>query len=45
MAHPELGKDVLVRFAEALNDVASIDQKPTLEGRFMNMLLAPTKEK
>jgi translation initiation factor IF-3 len=45
MAHPELGKDVLVRFAEALDDVSSIDQKPTLEGRFMNMLLAPKKEK
>ena len=45
MAHPELGKDVLIRFAEALNDVSNIDQKPSLEGRFMNMILIPKKEK
>lgn len=45
MAHPELGKDVLIRFAEALNDVSDIDLKPTLEGRFMNMILMPKKEK
>ena len=47
MAHTELGKDVLIRFADALNDVSSIEQAPAMEGesRFMNMLLAPKKEK
>ncbi len=45
MAHPELGRDVLLRFAEALTDVADVEQKPTLEGRFMTMILAPKKEK
>ena len=43
MAHPELGKDVLIRFAEALKDVSEIDQQPKLEGRFMTMILIPKK--
>ena len=45
MAHPELGKDVLLRFAETLSDIAEIEQKPTMEGRFISMILAPKKEK
>ena len=45
MAHPELGKDVLLRFADALSSVADVEQKPTLEGRFMTMILTPKKEK
>ena len=40
MAHPELGRDVLLRFADALKDIADVEQKPTLEGRFMTMILA-----
>lgn len=45
MAHTELGRDVLLRFAEAVKDIAVVEQKPKLEGRFMTMLLAPNKEK
>lgn len=45
MAHPELGKNVLLRFAEAVSDLSEIEQKPTLDGRFMTMILAPKKEK
>ncbi len=45
MAHTDLGKDVLFRFAEALNDVADIEQKPVLDGRNMTMILMPRKEK
>lgn len=45
MAHPELGKEVLLRFAETLSDIAEIEQKPTMEGRFISMILAPKKEK
>lgn len=41
MAHPELGKDVLDRVAEALADVAKVEQDARLEGRNMTMLLAP----
>ncbi len=45
MAHQELGKNVLLRFADALNELSVIEQKPTLDGRVMTMVLAPKKEK
>jgi translation initiation factor IF-3 len=43
MAHTEIGMDVLNRFAEELSDVADIEEKPTLDGRNMFMLLTPKK--
>lgn len=45
MAHPELGRDVLLRFAEALGSVSNIEQKPVIDGRFIFMILTPNKEK
>ena len=45
MAHTELGKDVLLRFANALIEVSEVEQQPKLEGRVMNMILMPKKEK
>jgi translation initiation factor IF-3 len=45
MAHTDLGKEVLLRFADALNDVSDIEQKPLLDGRNMTMILMPKKEK
>lgn len=44
MAHTDLGEDVLVRFSKSLEDVATIEQKPNLEGRFMTMILMPIKK-
>ncbi len=41
---PELGKEVMVRFADELADVSVIESQPKLEGRTMIMLLAPKKE-
>lgn len=43
MAHTEIGKDVILKFADKLSDVSVIEQQPKLEGRRMNMLLAPKK--
>lgn len=43
LAHPELGKEVLLRFAEALSDVAVVDTKPKFEGKTMFMDLSPKK--
>ncbi len=43
MAHPELGKEVLLKFADALSEYAVIEANPKLEGRNMSMLLAPKK--
>ena len=42
--HPELGEEVMNRFAEKAKDIAVIEQKAKLEGRNMTMLLAPIKE-
>lgn len=44
MAHTELGVEVLIKFSEALAEVAQIEQKPNLEGRFMTMILMPIKK-
>ncbi len=44
LAHPELGKDVLVRFAGATEILAEIEQQPKLEGKFMTMILTPKKD-
>ena len=41
MARPELGKDVLIKFADALSDVSVIETEPKLDGRQMAMILAP----
>ena len=41
--HPELGEDVMNRFAEKVKDIAIVEQKAKLEGRSMTMLLAPIK--
>ena len=43
MAHPELGIDVLNKFAEALSEVSNIETKPQLDGRQAYMMLAPKK--
>lgn len=45
MAHPELGRDVLNKFADALNDYADIDTAPKMEGKNMYIILAPKKDK
>ena len=41
MARPELGKDVLLRFADALSEYSTIETEPKLDGRQMAMILAP----
>ena len=43
MAHTELGREVLERLAKELEEVASIESAPKLEGRTMTMILAPKK--
>jgi len=45
VAHAELGKDVLIRFAKAQENIAMVEQEPKLEGRIMTMILGPKKEK
>lgn len=44
LAHPELGRDVIMRFANRLEDVADIEVMPKMEGRSMQLFLAPKKQ-
>ena len=43
IARPELAKDVLLKFEEALSDIAEVEMKPKLEGRSIFMQLTPKK--
>ena len=44
MAHPELGEEVMNKFASRVSEIATIERKAKLEGRNMTMLLTPIKE-
>ena len=39
--HPDIGREMLEQMAEALRDVATIEQRPLMEGRALSLLLAP----
>ena len=41
MAHTEIGRDLLLRFAEQAGEVASMEKDPKMEGRSMSIFLAP----
>ena len=43
MAHTNLGEKLLMDFAEACAETATMEKNPKLEGRFMGMFLAPKK--
>ena len=43
IAHPELAKDVLDRFADVLSEVSEIEIQPKMEGRSIFMQLTPKK--
>ncbi len=43
ITYPEIALEDLKEIAEELADVASIEQAPNMEGRTMNMVLAPTR--
>ena len=43
MAHTDLGREVLLKFAEKLADVAIMSEEPKLDGRSMTMLLTQKK--
>ena len=45
LAHTDLGKEVLRKFAERLSDISDIEQDAKLDGKNMIMLLMPKKVK
>lgn len=44
IVHPDLGKQLLVRLAEKVADLASVERPPKLEGKNMIMILAPKQQ-
>lgn len=45
MTHPEIGRELLDRVYGMLKDIAVIEKPPSMEGRFMSMILAPSGKK
>lgn len=45
ITHPEVAVDLLNRVAERVQDVAVVEQPPSMEGRTLLMLLAPANSK
>ncbi len=44
VTHPELGRNILVRLAEAVEEVGTVETMPRLEGRQMTMVLAGIRQ-
>lgn len=45
MAHTDIGEQLLIRFGEGCAEVANVDKKPKLDGRFMTLFLSPKNAK
>ena len=45
IVHPDIGRSLLGRVRDQLQEVGTVEKPPTMEGRFMNMILAPGKSK
>ena len=45
ITHKEIGQRVLEKFADECKDIATVEQKPKMEGRQMFIMLAPINEK
>ncbi len=43
IVYKEVGRELLTRFTEELDDISKIDQSPKMEGRRMTTILAPIK--
>jgi len=44
MAHTDLGREVILKFQDALSGVGASEKKPVLEGRYMSIVLSPVKQ-
>lgn len=44
ITHPEIGRGLLTRIVESLGDIVVVERAPMLEGRFMSMILSPSKK-
>jgi translation initiation factor IF-3 len=44
MSHPEIGREVLDRALEGLQEIAVVERAPSMEGRFLSVILTPSKK-
>ena len=44
ITHKDIGRKVLERFADELSEVATVEQRPKMEGRSMFLVVAPITE-
>ena len=44
MAHTDLGREVILKFQDALSGVGNAEKKPILEGRYMSIVMSPVKQ-
>ena len=44
MAHTDLGRDVILKFIEALTGFGTTEKKPQLDGRYMSIIINPVKQ-
>ncbi len=45
IVHTQLGKQLLVRMADQIKDIGSIERQPKLEGKNMIMIITPSQDK
>jgi translation initiation factor IF-3 len=45
LTHPQIGRDLLDRIYDKLKEIAILERPPTMEGRFMSMILTPVPAK
>jgi translation initiation factor IF-3 len=45
MSHPEIGREVLERALEGLKEAAVVEKPPSMEGRFLTVILTPGVKK
>ncbi len=44
VTHPEFGQKLLRRVAEEIADIGQVEGRPNMQGRFMSMIIAPSKK-
>lgn len=42
IVHQEIGREILERIAENLRDIATVEQRPLMEGKVLSLTLAPS---
>ena len=45
MSHMELGSEMINKFIDACSELGTVDKKPSVDGRFMSVVISPVKNK